>query len=51
MTESIIERPPEDICVVCRGYLQFQENQGVDEDGVCATCNGMLGEENKGVTR
>ncbi len=35
----------EAVCVVCQGYLQFQEGTKVDEDGVCPTCNGMMGKE------
>ena len=40
-------RPSDDACVVCNGFLQFQEGLRVDDDGVCPTCNGMMGEENE----
>ncbi len=36
----------ETVCVICQGYLQFQESSTVNEDGVCATCEGMMSEEN-----
>ncbi len=40
-------RPNADACVVCKGYLQNQDGATVDEDGVCPTCNGMMGKESE----
>jgi hypothetical protein len=40
-------RPSDDACIICLGYYQGHDGVTVDEDGVCATCNGMMGEEDK----
>jgi hypothetical protein len=40
-------RPSNEACIICKGFHQGHDGAKVDEDGVCATCNGMMGKEDE----